>query len=307
MPSGYDIIGDIHGHADRLKKLLIKLGYRMRHGIYAHPHRRAVFLGDFIDRGPDIRGVLELVQPMVLCGSAHSVIGNHEFNALAYNTHFDGNGWLREHSESNYQQHRETLIQIACPSPTEWQRWLKWFATLPLSLELSGIRIVHAAWNKKAVEFYRDKQSITKELLISMVDSNSMAGMCRELLLSGIKIALPKGHGYLGKSGFMRHSIRIKWWVEVRCKTYSELALPCTDAIPDTQIPSELLPKNQESYSQSEPPVFFGHYWLPADMSPTPLASNIACLDYSVAKGGSLVAYRWSGEQRLKKENFVVA
>lgn len=36
------------------------------------------------------------------------------------------------------------------------------------------------------------------------------------------------------------------------------------------------------------------------------LASNIACLDYSVAKpGGRLAAYRWDGEQELKKERFV--
>jgi hypothetical protein len=39
---------------------------------------------------------------------------------------------------------------------------------------------------------------------------------------------------------------------------------------------------------------------------PAPLAENIACLDYSVAKpGGKLVAYRWNGERRLLHEAFV--
>lgn len=57
-------------------------------------------------------------------------------------------------------------------------------------------------------------------------------------------------------------------------------------------------------YSHDEPPVFLGHYWLEGD--PEPLAPNIACLDYSVAKpGGKLVAYRWSGERELRRENFV--
>lgn len=35
------------------------------------------------------------------------------------------------------------------------------------------------------------------------------------------------------------------------------------------------------------------------------LADNVACLDFSVAKGGFLCAYRWNGEQKLSNENFV--
>ena len=33
----YDIIGDIHGHADKLESLLAKLGYRNRNGCWRHP------------------------------------------------------------------------------------------------------------------------------------------------------------------------------------------------------------------------------------------------------------------------------
>ena len=40
---------------------------------------------------------------------------------------------------------------------------------------------------------------------------------------------------------------------------------------------------------------------------PEPLARNVACLDYSVAKEGKLVAYRWQGESVLAKENFTHA
>jgi len=49
----YDLIGDIHGHADALERLLTKLGYAPRRGCYRHPERQAIFLGDFIDRGPN--------------------------------------------------------------------------------------------------------------------------------------------------------------------------------------------------------------------------------------------------------------
>ena len=50
----YDIIGDIHGYADVLETLLRKLGYEKPTGIWRHPAgRKVLFLGDFIDRGPD--------------------------------------------------------------------------------------------------------------------------------------------------------------------------------------------------------------------------------------------------------------
>ena len=75
----YDLIGDIHGHFDPLVRMLETLGYDRRKGVYAHPHRQVIFLGDFIDRGPDQRGVLEIVRPMIDQGAALSVMGNHEF------------------------------------------------------------------------------------------------------------------------------------------------------------------------------------------------------------------------------------
>ena len=61
----YDIIGDIHGYADELCDLLARLGYHERNGIYQHPERRVVFVGDFIDRGPKIRKTLQIVRAMV--------------------------------------------------------------------------------------------------------------------------------------------------------------------------------------------------------------------------------------------------
>ena len=49
-----DFIGDIHGHADKLEELLVKLGYVKVNGAYSHPERKALFVGDYIDRGPKI-------------------------------------------------------------------------------------------------------------------------------------------------------------------------------------------------------------------------------------------------------------
>ncbi|MEO8195753.1 MAG: metallophosphoesterase [Thermoanaerobaculia bacterium] len=81
--AGYDLIGDIYGHADELRALLTHLGYREANGAWRHPERLAVFVGDFLDRGPKIAPTLDLVRAMLGNGSACSVLGNHEWNAPA--------------------------------------------------------------------------------------------------------------------------------------------------------------------------------------------------------------------------------
>ena len=58
-------------------------------------------------------------------------------------------------------------------------------------------------------------------------------------------------------------------------------------------------------YGGDQKPVFIGHYWMSPRNGPSLLADNVTCLDYSVAKGGKLVAYRWSGEPKLHAENFI--
>ncbi len=59
------------------------------------------------------------------------------------------------------------------------------------------------------------------------------------------------------------------------------------------------------AYGLEEPPVFFRHYWLPADAPKVPLPPNVACLDFSVAKGGDLTAYQWDGDRNLDASKFV--
>jgi hypothetical protein len=59
----FDLIGDIHGHADELVRLLETLGYEQDRSVYGHPERTAFFLGDFIDRGPKSDRCLRLSGP----------------------------------------------------------------------------------------------------------------------------------------------------------------------------------------------------------------------------------------------------
>jgi protein phosphatase len=84
----FDVIGDVHGCRAELETLLVELGYALRRdqagravGAH-HDSRRAVFVGDLVDRGPDTPGVLRLVMGMVEAGDALCVSGNHEAKLL---------------------------------------------------------------------------------------------------------------------------------------------------------------------------------------------------------------------------------
>jgi protein phosphatase len=84
----FDIIGDVHGCRDELAALLEQLGYRTEtaegaDAVLRHPQgRKAVFLGDLVDRGPDTPGVLRLAMAMVGAGSALCVPGNHDMKLM---------------------------------------------------------------------------------------------------------------------------------------------------------------------------------------------------------------------------------
>jgi protein phosphatase len=85
----FDIIGDVHGCADELESLLERLGYRVRkdaqnYAITPPAGRRAVFLGDLVDRGPRIADVLRIAASMVAAGSALCVLGNHEAKLIKW-------------------------------------------------------------------------------------------------------------------------------------------------------------------------------------------------------------------------------
>ncbi|MBI3924774.1 MAG: AAA family ATPase [Armatimonadetes bacterium] len=79
----FDIIGDVHGCCDELEELLARLGYRaeQRDGepvLSPPPGRRAIFLGDLVDRGPRILDTVRLVRRMTCEGWALCLPGNHD-------------------------------------------------------------------------------------------------------------------------------------------------------------------------------------------------------------------------------------
>jgi hypothetical protein len=304
----YDLIGDIHGYSEPLVELLDTLGYRSQSGVYRHPERQVIFLGDFVDRGPNQREVIDIVRPMIDQGAALSVMGNHEFNAIAWFTEdpADPGHYLRPHSEKNRKQHRVFLD--AYRGTADHDELIEWFRTLPLWLDLPGLRVVHACWddslmNGLLARYPSINQRLDDDLLVKASRDGGYEFVAVETLLKGKEIRLPNGHSFFDKDGNARHDVRIRWF-DGKAVTYQEAFLGPEKArshIPEDPVGADHL----LHYSHDDPPVFIGHYWL--DTEPEILAANVACLDYSVAaaSGGKLVAYRWDGEQRLSNRKFV--
>ncbi len=81
----FDIIGDVHGCHDELVDLLGRLGYVIEEGgqVARHPEgRKAIFLGDLVDRGPGVPSVLRLAMGSVGAGTALCVPGNHDIKLM---------------------------------------------------------------------------------------------------------------------------------------------------------------------------------------------------------------------------------
>src|SRR6266403_2074384 len=130
--TGYDLVGDIHGHANPLHRLLDRLGYVEIEGVFRHSERMMIFVGDFIDRGPEQREVLRIARSMCEAGSASAVLGNHEFNAIGWAAQSEDAEFLRQFEEDSA-DHEDAV---------------SWFRSLPIWLDLPGLRVVHACWHE---------------------------------------------------------------------------------------------------------------------------------------------------------------
>lgn len=169
--------------AGTLRALLAELGYARGGRGWSHPDgRRLVFVGDYIDRGPDPVGTVRLVSELCDDGAAFALLGNHDVNAIQFSLRTDEggsldpasahraavrvlerrgdpeSGWLRDHRSpatragglpKNIEQHAETLERT---TPAEYASIVSWAATLPAWLELPGLRVVHAAWIARAID-----------------------------------------------------------------------------------------------------------------------------------------------------------
>lgn len=299
----WDLVGDIHGELEALNLLLAKLGYREEGGLIAHPEgRKLIFVGDLIDRGPDSRGVLHLVRRLVDDGVALAIMGNHEFNFIAYHTRDDDGRYLRSHSDDHTRQIAETMGSFK-GYEGEINGWIDWMLGLPLFLDLGDLRIVHAAWVPGDIEFLARRQMRDKEFFIEANRRESEAWHAIGRVIKGVELRMPKGLTLEDTNGITRKNMRVRWWGDLAGLTWREIAFPLVANLPEGVAVlnglDELL-----AYGPDEPPVFFGHYKL-KHYPVAPQAPNVATLDYGLGHGGGATAYRWSGEEVIVLKNFV--
>jgi Calcineurin-like phosphoesterase len=297
-----DVIGDVHGQYDKLVELLEHLGYHDTDGTWRHPSRTVVFVGDLIDRGPLQLATIELVRRMADSGSARCVMGNHEFNAIAWVTpdpEHPGKFLRDHHKPGNREQHQAFLDVV---EGTHRQRDITdWFRTLPLWLDLPGLRIVHACWHQPSIDLLQKAMGSSSSLTDEMILLGSRKGHAIyeaiEIVCKGLEVALPAGISIQDKEGKVRHEVRVRWWQE-DLSTYRKAVIGPPEEmekIPDAPMPAEWV-----AHPYAGPPVLFGHYWFTG--TPQVISPRFACLDYSAARDGPLVAYRWDGEAALSSE-----
>jgi hypothetical protein len=180
-----------------------------------------------------------------------------------------------------------------------------------------------------------ENQTLTDKLILLGSRKEHWAYKATETICKGPEVKLPDGITFKDKDGKVRDEVRVKWW-EQDLSTYRKAAQgPAEEVakIPDLPTPAEwasafrYLPQDvatreareasrsraSDSPSSSErmdartarqdgeyPPVLFGHYWFTG--TPEVISPRFACLDYSAARDGPLVAYQWDGEAELKSE-----
>lgn len=300
----YDIIGDVHGYANELIHLLQLMGYSNETGTWSHSFRKAIFVGDFINRGPESRKVISIIRGMVDNGVAHAILGNHEMNAIMYFTHRNDDTPIRIPNASaqkllqsfalEYHEDEDALI-----------RDVKWMRTLPLFLELDNFRVVHAYWSNANIKVLRElnnQRKWKKSFLREVVKKSSPYYKAFNETLKGIEFCLPNDLVIKDTNNMRRNSFRIKWWIRPEGQTFKSLCYESKFKLPDYTIPSQLI-KPMEIYSPHAPIIFIGHYCM--GNGPFIPAPNICCVDACVANGGRLAAYRWNGEEALNEAKFV--
>ncbi|WP_150123547.1 metallophosphoesterase [Halotalea alkalilenta] len=296
---GVDLIGDVHGCASLLERLLERLDYhRGRDGVWRHAHRRALFLGDLIDRGPEIRETVELVREMVAAGSAEALLGNHEISALRAFLHPGGARVPRVH--------KATLEQYS-GHEAQWRDTLGWMLERPLCVEGERFRAVHACWDPSLVQPFLASHPdgrIDHMMLERASDPQSFFHQLFDRLTRGPQLRLPGARTITSHDGIERHSFRTSFWIPGP-ERYGDVVFQ-PDPLPDDlerRPLDESAKRRLVSYGDDQPPLFVGHYWCRG--VPALIAANLACLDYSAVNGGALVAYRFDGERRLDADRLV--
>lgn len=299
----YDIIGDVHGEARLLKKLLLKLGYKKSENGYFHPERKAIFVGDFINRGSEIRKTIRIIRTMVEGENAYAILGNHEINAILFHLKDKGGKPLVKEPRKNYLSLFKTINEFLA-YPDELKSNLKWMRQLPLFLDFGDLRAVHACWSGTAVKIVnsayqedRSRKSIFREYY---KNPKSELSKSISVLTKGIDFKMPGDIKVINNKGIAPRSFRLRWWENPEGITFKQMSFESKFELPNYTLPKEILPETF-FYSENEPIVFFGHFCRAH--GPHIINNNLCCVDSCVSGTKILTAYSWNGEKVLTNQN----
>jgi hypothetical protein len=216
--------------------------------------------------------------------------------------------FLRRHSPKNLKQTEKTRAEFE-QDPKAAATILDWMKQLPLWLEIESLRVTHAGWGKEAMmtlaPYLDSRQALTAEGFLHAGRKNNPVRAAREVFLNGLEVKLPPGISYFDQDGHEHSDARLAWWkfrdTKLRLRDVVYASAEILAQLPDTNLsPQQFLEVDDDPR-----PIIFGHYWMttPLDV----LSTRHACVDASVARGGMLAAYRFSGESTLVRENFVYA
>lgn len=300
---GFDIIGDIHGYANILEFALKEMGYKNRSGAYMHPTRQAIFVGDLINKGPDIKSTVEIVKAMVESGSAQCIIGNHEWNLLRL---------LKFSGKNDPDALRESDLLAQCVTTLDSYRYdqsalselKQWIGQLPLYIENQYFRVVHAAWLPEDIDWLEKTYGpapAAMDCIEAASNPSSNTSKVLQRLLNGVEwpfLSLNQGHSDTEPELELH---RMAWWLN------PDKAGQMEDLIVRSQD-REIIPVNESKYRErfngypeTAIPLFLGHYCLTDETGLQ--AHNVFCTDWCIYKNEALTVYRWSGETILISEH----
>ncbi len=145
-------ISDIHGCSKTFTALLEKIGLQKNDHLY--------LLGDYIDRGPDSKGVIDYILDLINNGyNMSSLVGNHEWMLL--NARFDAKNaetWISKNGGNT------TLYSYGIYLYNELDKLpanhLNYFRSLEYFIELDDYYLVHAGFNFKDEEPFADYEAM---------------------------------------------------------------------------------------------------------------------------------------------------
>jgi hypothetical protein len=181
---------------------------------------------------------------------AIALMGNHEYNALAYAYQLPGDSFLRPHNEKNNKQHEATLKEFK-GYHNEWASYLNWFYCA-LFVDFAKLRAVHACWDKEHIEWLQQRRyrTMNRELLVQSHDKNGQAYAVINDILKGKEFTIPEEYAWKDKAAIEN---REPWWVNPEGASCESFLFDCPRDLKDEMIKEQV---DANIYPIDAPPIF---------------------------------------------------